>query len=107
MNAKKSDQAISTRPDLVPAAPPENLVVAKSEELCVFAFPIPAAPISQTLSEAERQVVELMLEGLSNDEIARRRARSPRTIANQLASAFRKTGVGSRAELAARVIGRR
>lgn len=34
--------------------------------------------------------------------IARRRGTSPRTVANQIASIFRKHGVGSRAELVAR-----
>lgn len=40
--------------------------------------------------------------GESNDDIARRRGTSPRTVANQIASIFRKHGVGSRAELVAR-----
>ena len=54
-----------------------------------------------TLTPAERAVVALALEGCSNQEIARRRGASARTIANQLASAYRKLGVSGRAELAA------
>jgi DNA-binding NarL/FixJ family response regulator len=55
------------------------------------------------LTTAEWEVARLAARGMSNLEIARDRATSPRTIANQLASAFRKLGVQSRSELAARV----
>ena len=51
------------------------------------------------LSGAERMVIDAARRGCSNAEIARARARSERTVANQLASAYRKLGVGSRAEL--------
>lgn len=57
------------------------------------------------LTLAEREVVRLALAGLSNGEIARARRASERTIANQLASAYRKLEVGSRRELAARIGG--
>jgi DNA-binding CsgD family transcriptional regulator len=58
------------------------------------------------LSKGERAVVALAVFGLSNQEIARRRGSSPRTVANQLASAYRKLGVGSRAELLAQLQGK-
>lgn len=58
------------------------------------------------LSAAEREVAGDAASGLSNAAIATKRARSPRTIANQLASIFRKLGVSSRAELAARLLDR-
>jgi DNA-binding CsgD family transcriptional regulator len=54
------------------------------------------------LSPAEHQVVKLALRGMRNAEIGRLRGASPRTVRNQLASAYGKLGVGSRAELAAR-----
>jgi len=63
-----------------------------------------AAPPSggaEGLSGAEREVMEALLRGDSNAAIAHRRRRSARTVANQVASVFRKLGVGSRAELAA------
>ena len=53
------------------------------------------------LTEAERAVVALVLSGCSNAQVASGRGRSARTVANELASAYRKLGVGSRAELAA------
>ncbi len=55
------------------------------------------------LTEAERRVAEQVLRGLSNHRIAQRRGVSQRTVANQVASLFRKLGVSSRAELAAMV----
>jgi len=43
-----------------------------------------------------------LLDGISYAEIARRRRRSVSTVAKQAGSAFRKLGVSSRSELAAR-----
>jgi DNA-binding CsgD family transcriptional regulator len=57
------------------------------------------------LTEAEQEVVALVVGGLTTAEIAERRNTSVRTVSNQLASIFRKTGVGSRVELAARFNG--
>lgn len=55
---------------------------------------------SAPLTAAELEVATLLLSGASNEEIARCRGRSVRTIANQIASIYAKLGVGSRAELA-------
>lgn len=55
------------------------------------------------LTDAERDVVMLVILGLSNKEVAEQRACSARTVANQLASAYRKLEVGSRGELVARL----
>jgi DNA-binding NarL/FixJ family response regulator len=54
------------------------------------------------LSDAEIQVLKHVFEGWSNQRIAFERKRSVRTIANQVASGFRKLDVRSRAELFAR-----
>lgn len=51
------------------------------------------------LTNAEAQIAELVLRGASSAEIARARGVSLRTIANQLASIYRKVGVCTRAEL--------
>jgi len=48
------------------------------------------------LSEAEREVLALVLAGKSNAEIAQARQRSVRTIANQVASILKKTNSPSR-----------
>jgi DNA-binding CsgD family transcriptional regulator len=57
------------------------------------------------LSPSEREVALAVLGGLSNAEIARRRGTSSRTVANQLASIYRKVGVSSRSGLTAHLLG--
>ena len=51
------------------------------------------------LTDAERDVLDLLKHGLSNEEIATIQSRSVRTIANQVASLLKKTGSGSRRAL--------
>ena len=55
--------------------------------------------VPEGLSRAEREVAFLAGMGCTNREIGRRRGTSERTVANQIASILRKTGVGSRFEL--------
>jgi len=50
---------------------------------------------------AQREVLDLLLRGFSNAEIARQRRRSERTVAHQVDSLYRRLRVGSRAELIA------
>jgi DNA-binding NarL/FixJ family response regulator len=64
--------------------------------------PLEAVAPDPSLTSAERQVVEHVLSGRSNAAIARARSTSSRTVANQLAAIYRKLGVSSRWELAAR-----
>lgn len=58
------------------------------------------------LTPSEEDVLELVGRGLSNAEIARIRARSARTIANQVASLLRKTGAPNRRALDALAVTR-
>jgi DNA-binding NarL/FixJ family response regulator len=51
------------------------------------------------LTQSEQSVLQLMLDGKSNQEIAKSRRTAVRTVANQVASIFKKLGVGSRSEL--------
>lgn len=60
-------------------------------------------PSLDGLTAAERAVVALAIEGHGNQAIARARGVSLHTVANQLAAAYRKLGVRSRVELAARL----
>jgi DNA-binding CsgD family transcriptional regulator len=60
-------------------------------------------PRSSELSEAERRVVDLAVQGLSNKQIASRLFIAVRTVEAHLSSAYAKLGVRSRAQLAARV----
>jgi DNA-binding CsgD family transcriptional regulator len=55
------------------------------------------------LTPAETAVVALAIEGYSNDEIGRVRGCSARTVANQLAAVYVKTGVAGRHALRALV----
>ena len=55
----------------------------------------------EPLSRGEQEVVRLAARGLSNSAIAARRECSIHTVANQLASAYRKLGVSGRRELRA------
>lgn len=50
------------------------------------------------LSPRERQVLELIAQGLGNDDIATRLFVSPKTVANHITSVFAKVGVNSRAQ---------
>jgi DNA-binding CsgD family transcriptional regulator len=68
-------------------------------EFVLFDWPIRQRPLPRSLTSAEREVVRRALAGESNPEIARGRGTSTRTVANQMASVFRKLGVGSRLEL--------
>jgi len=55
----------------------------------------------RALTAAEHEVLELLLAGRTNAEIARRRRTAPRTVANQLGSIYRKLRVGGRRQLLA------
>jgi two-component system response regulator DevR len=59
-----------------------------------------ATDLRPMLTERERQVVNLVGEGLTDKEIAEALYVSPRTVQNQLTSVRRKTGLGRRSELA-------
>jgi DNA-binding CsgD family transcriptional regulator len=60
------------------------------------------------LSAAERAIVEAVLDGRTNAQIAGVRGTSARTVANQVRSVFRKLGVTSRSELTSALLaGRR
>lgn len=55
------------------------------------------------LSETERRIVELVVAGRRNREVAAELSLSPNTIAWNLSKVYRKLGVSSRTELAARI----
>jgi DNA-binding CsgD family transcriptional regulator len=71
------------------------------EDYAILSIPSAFLSALDGLTASERDVVGRLLRGQSNAQIARYRRCSPRTVANQVAAIFRKTGVGSRAELAA------
>lgn len=83
---------------------PPDLQVRRMElsgdPVLVLTFPVPSRQETAPLTDAERDVVRRALEGAPTSAIAAARRTSPRTVANQLQSIFRKLGIASRAELA-------
>jgi DNA-binding NarL/FixJ family response regulator len=75
-------------------APPDGTAAARR-------LIVGAAGAHAPLSGAEADVLRAILEGRSNGDIARSRGTTARTVANQVASIFRKLGVRSRLELCA------
>jgi DNA-binding NarL/FixJ family response regulator len=53
----------------------------------------------ETLSRREKQIVDALLAGCTNKEIAHQLGVSDQTIKNQLTTLYRKMGVSSRLEL--------
>lgn len=69
------------------------------KQLCVPSS-MRATLARQVFSHREKQVLELLLAGLTNGEIAAQLYLSESTVKSHLASSFRKLGVSSRAEAA-------
>ena len=98
----KGRQAGPERATVVLDAPPELAAYQCDEALKDFIlleYRSVAAIAAVPLTGAEREVLDLLLLGLSNAEIAARRHRSGRTVANQVASLLAKHRVHGRAEL--------
>lgn len=66
-----------------------------------MSYPLARPVAFASLSISEIDVIEGVMMGLSQREVARRQKVSPRTVANQLASAYRKLHVKGLVELAA------
>jgi DNA-binding CsgD family transcriptional regulator len=101
--------AVPRDPDLVSTkrtAPTQAAVFTLSDDdddVVILRLPSRGASLRAKLTDSEIAVVELVCAGLSNAEIAARRRCARRTVANQLASIFKKLSVGSRHELIALV----
>lgn len=68
-------------------------------DVFVVSFPVQRATFSDLLTDSEAAIAHDILLGLSNAAIAGKRGTAVRTIANQVASIFRKLQVRSRLEL--------
>lgn len=89
----------------LPAEPPPSMVAYELSPGKVLFVLAHAAPRVDALSPAEQEVLVFLLRGWSIADVAAARGTSPRTTANQIASIYRKAGVGSRATLAAKLLG--
>ncbi len=58
-----------------------------------------SARLPGTLSDREREIAHLAVDGLTNPQIARRLGLSRSTVARHLSAVYEKLGVGSRAEM--------
>ena len=72
-----------------------------SGEFVILSYATSLSRRVRELTPAEHDVLRHVLAGATNARIAAVRRTSKNTVANQVASIFRKTGVCSRAELAA------
>jgi DNA-binding NarL/FixJ family response regulator len=63
-------------------------------------------PEHNYITRAEQNIIDLIVKGMSNEDIARHRGISKSTVANHVHSIFGKMQVHSRSELAAKVQGR-
>jgi DNA-binding NarL/FixJ family response regulator len=99
----RSRQSSADLPAEVARLSPAGLSVERlrlgSEEFAVFSWDVATPPAAPDLTPAEQEVLRLVGEGASNQAIARARATSVRTVANQVASLLRKLGASSRFEL--------
>jgi DNA-binding NarL/FixJ family response regulator len=68
-------------------------------ELRVISVPRPEQPLRPLLPPAELSVIGSLVEGLSYEEIARRRGTSTRTVANQITAVFRRLRVSGRNQM--------
>jgi DNA-binding NarL/FixJ family response regulator len=74
------------------------------DEEDVVDLPRPSPPGAEgQLSETQRQIVELVVAGRRNREVAAELSLSPNTVAWNLSKIYRKLGVSSRTEPAARI----
>lgn len=107
MTTRAHEAAARPGCDLPKIGPPSGLVawhldLGDGQELALFEFATSGScPRAAGVTAAELAVLALAAAGLSNAETAARRGVSPRTVANQMASIFRKLGVHSRLELQA------
>jgi DNA-binding NarL/FixJ family response regulator len=86
---------------------PSEVLVRVIREVAAggMAYTVRVRPASQErLSSRELEVVRLVTDGLSNDEIGLRLGISIKTVESHLARIFERAQVGSRTELAARAI---
>jgi DNA-binding CsgD family transcriptional regulator len=104
INSASSRRLVKATPSKVSRSAPRATTFRISEEqFLVLSEPAGAPPSAPGLSPCEAEVAGLVLKGCSNDEIARERGVRYGTVANQLASVYRKLDVGSRVELIARL----
>jgi DNA-binding NarL/FixJ family response regulator len=82
---------------------PATVLCVLADQLCM-PVSVRDAMAQPVFTHRERQVLELVLDGFTNGEIAVQLFLSESTVKSHLASSFRKLGVSSRAEVAQRLV---
>ena len=106
--ARPENDGAHARPDQAIAAPSGIRALrlsVRGDEFAILTFPLRSSRLRFVLTGAERAVFDAILLGKSNARIAAERKTSVRTVANQVASIFRRAKVSSRVELAAACAG--
>lgn len=78
-----------------------SCVHVEGEEVFVLAVPLCETRYPEGTTEAEREIIDFLLDGNTPQEIAQLRGSAARTVTTQLAEIYRKAGVGSSRQLAA------
>ena len=85
----------------------ESAIQAVNAGLIVLeSLPSPAESLTESLSDREREVLDLIAEGLSNKLIAHRLSISEHTVKTHVAAILAKFGAGSRTEAVSQAIRR-
>lgn len=92
------------RPDSAPTLGRISELELEGEAFTVVSAQRPDLHLPVRLSLAEAEVLRRLVAGDSHAQISDARATSPRTVANQLATAFRKLGVSGRRATLERLI---
>lgn len=92
---------VTDESDLDPNGPRVSRMRVGGEDIIVLSVPLPQLRYPEGTTAAERDIIDLVLEGLTAKEIAEARGASLRTVTTQLGAIFRKAGVNSQAELIA------
>jgi len=93
-----------------PPAPDERIVedlitALEGPVVSIDARGEPSDAVLAELTAREREVVLLLIEGLTNDVMADRLNLAPQTVKFHLTNVYRKLGCHTRAEVVARVLG--
>jgi DNA-binding NarL/FixJ family response regulator len=109
VGARAAGRAIDASPDGVVADADLDValgMVVRCARAGYVAFPAAAGEREErpAFSPRERQIVRLVVLGLTNDEIAQRLFLAKSTVAGHLTAVFRRLGVRSRRELVAAVL---
>jgi DNA-binding CsgD family transcriptional regulator len=83
------------------AGPQVSCVYLEGDEVFVFTVPLCETRYPEGATGAEHNVIDLLLDGNTPQEIAQLRGTSVRTVTSQLAEIYRKAGVRSSRQLAA------